>query len=47
MQVEFRRMWAGMLEEELPNLDLLLLLRTAAQDIVHEDLFASTEFMCL
>ena len=36
-----------MLEEQVPNLDTLLLLRTAAQDIAHEDLFASMQFMCL
>ena len=46
MQVEFRRIWAGMLEEQV-NVDLILLLRTAALDVIHEDLFASTEFMCL
>ena len=32
--------------EQVPVLDLALLLRTAAPDIVHEDLFASTQFMC-
>ena len=36
-----------MLAEQVPVLDLTLLLRTAAEGIVHEDLFASTQFMCL
>ena len=47
MQVEVRRFWAGILEEQVPNVDMLLLLRTAADGIVHEDLFASTRFLCL
>ena len=47
MQVEVRRFWAGALVEQVPIVDVLLLLRIAAQDIVHEDLFASTAFMCL
>ena len=44
MQVEFRRFCVGMLAE--PVLDLTLL-RTAAEGIIHEDLFPSTQFMCL
>lgn len=47
MQVEVRRFWAEMLEEKLPNIDILLLQRIAAQDIIHEDLFVSTRFMYL
>ena len=47
LQVEVRRFWAGMLVEQVPIVDVLLLLRIAAHDIVHEDLFASTAFMCL
>lgn len=47
MQVEVRRIWAGMLVEQVPTVDILLLLRTAAEDIIHEDLFASTAFLCL
>ena len=47
IQVEVRRFWAGVLEEQVPKFDMLLLLHTAAQDIVHEDLFASTRFLCL
>lgn len=46
MQVEFRRTWLGMLQEQV-HVDLMLFLRTAARDIVHEDFFASTEFMSL
>ena len=36
-----------MLVEQVPSIDMLLLLRIAAGDIVHEDLFASMQFMCL
>ena len=47
VQVEVRRFWAGKLVEQVPVVDMLLLLQIATQDIAHEDLFVSTSFMCL
>lgn len=47
MQVEIRRFWVGLSVEQMPSVDMLLLLRTGAQDIVLEILFASMKFICL
>ena len=42
-----RRFWAALLELQVPNVDMLLLFRTAAHDVAHDDLFASVRAMCL
>ena len=47
VQVELRRYWAALLEVQVPTVDMLLLFRTAAHDIAHEDLYASVQFMAL
>ena len=36
-----------MLEVQVPNVDMLLLFRTAAQEVAHEALFSSVQRMCL
>ena len=46
-QEEMRRFWAALQEANVPNVDTLLMLRAAAHEIVHEDLFDSMQFMCL
>lgn len=47
MQVEMRRYWAALLEVQVPTVDVLLMFRTAAHDIAHDDLFASVQFLGL
>ena len=47
VQVEMRKFWAALLELQVPNVDMLLLFRTAAHDVAHDDLFVSVQAMCL
>lgn len=47
MQVEMRRFWAAILEFQVPTVDVLMLLRTAAHELAWDALFTSTSSAAL
>ena len=44
MQVEMRRFWAAILECQVPTVDVLMLLRTAAHELTWEGLASHATF---